>query len=175
MIHSKDTYHHVWRLINNKHNQPQRLKSNQVSTTNITNSNLSRVTKYQYISLINNQTRNINHGVFFVVVCFEVEISLHTPIPLFTLGAVHSGSASWDDSSRMCLDMLHVSSFPDRFPHYASTAAWSAHSDFVGSRLYACLGVACHVHFWQNDHGLLCATAVTRGWNRHWIRVSTQS
>ena len=28
--------------------------------------------------------------------------------------------------------------------------------------MYACLGVTCHLHFWQNDRGLLCATAVTR-------------
>ena len=38
-----------------------------------------------------------------------------------------------------------------------------------------CFGVTCHLHFWQNDRGLLRATAVTRGWNRHRIRVSTQS
>ena len=31
---------------------------------------------------------------------------------------------------------LRVSSFPDRFPHYAWTAASSTHSDFVGSRAY---------------------------------------
>ena len=30
---------------------------------------------------------------------------------------------------------------------------------------YACLAVTCHLHFWQNDRGLLRATAVTRGWN----------
>ena len=51
----------------------------------------------------------------------------------------------------------------------------SAYSDFVGSRMYACLGVTCHLHFWQNDRGLLLADAVTRGWNGHRIRVSTQS
>ena len=27
------------------------------------------------------------------------------------------------------------------------------------------LVVTCHLHFWQNDRDLLCATAVTRGWN----------
>ena len=27
------------------------------------------------------------------------------------------------------------------------------------------LAVTCHLHFWQNDLGLLRATAVTRGWN----------
>ena len=46
---------------------------------------------------------------------------------------------------------------------------------FVGSRVYAWLGVTCHLHFWQNDQSLLRATAVTRGWNGHRIRVSTQS
>ena len=37
-----------------------------------------------------------------------------------------------------------------------------------------CLGVTCHLHFWQNDQGLLHAAAVTWGWNGHWIRVRTQ-
>ena len=36
--------------------------------------------------------------------------------------------------------------FPARFPHYAWTAQ-SAHSDFVGSRVYAFLSVPCHLHF----------------------------
>ena len=41
--------------------------------------------------------------------------------------------------------------------------------------MYACLGVTCHLHYWQNGMGLLRTTAVTRGWNGHRIRVSTQS
>ena len=32
-------------------------------------------------------------------------------------------------------------------------------------KVYACLAVTCHLHFWQNDGDLLRATAVTRGWN----------
>ena len=32
-------------------------------------------------------------------------------------------------------------------------------------KVYACLSVNCHLHFWQNDRGLLRATAVTRWWN----------
>ena len=43
------------------------------------------------------------------------------------------------------------------------------------SRVHACLAVTCHQLFWQNDRGLLRATAVTRGWNGQRIRVSTQS
>ena len=96
-------------------------------------------------------------------------------IPLFRPGSVNSGSASRDDCRRVFPDELRVSSFPDRFPHYACTVAKSAHSDFVGSGVYACLGVTCHLHFCQNDRDLLRATAVTRGWNGHRIRVSTQS
>ena len=68
-------------------------------------------------------------------------------------GSVHIGSASWDDCGRMFPYKLRVSSFPDRFPHYAWTAARSAHSDFVGSRVYSCLDVTCYLHFWQNDRG----------------------
>ena len=64
--------------------------------------------------------------------------------------------------------------FPDGFPHYTWTALL-AHSDSVGTRVYACLGVSCHLHFWQNDLDLLRATAVTRGWNGHRKRVGTQS
>ena len=32
-------------------------------------------------------------------------------------------------------------------------------------KVYACLAVTCHLRFWQNNRGLLRATAVTRGWN----------
>ena len=71
---------------------------------------------------------------------FEVEISSRTLIPHLRPGSVHSGSAGWDDRCRMFPNMLRVSSYPDRFRHYAWTAAQSAHSDFVGSRMYACLG-----------------------------------
>ena len=34
-------------------------------------------------------------------------------------------------------------------------------------KVYVCLPVTCHLHFWQNDRDLLCATAVTRRWNRY--------
>ena len=32
-------------------------------------------------------------------------------------------------------------------------------------KVYGCLAVTCHMHFWQNDRDLSRATAVTRGWN----------
>ena len=32
-------------------------------------------------------------------------------------------------------------------------------------RVYVCLAVTCHLHFWQNDWDLLCASVVTQGCN----------
>ena len=32
-------------------------------------------------------------------------------------------------------------------------------------KVYVCLAVTCHLHFWQNDRDFLHATVVTRGWN----------
>ena len=42
-------------------------------------------------------------------------------------------------------------------------------------KMYACLAVTCHLHFWQNDRDLLRATVVTRGGTDTEIRVSTES
>ena len=43
-------------------------------------------------------------------------------------------------------------------------------------KVYACLAVTCHLHFWQNDRDFLRATAVTRGGGTDTeIRVSTES
>ena len=60
-----------------------------------------------------------------VVFCFffEVEISSRALIPLFMPASVNSGSAIRVDCGRMFSDKLRVSSFPNRFPHYARTAA----------------------------------------------------
>ena len=119
--------------------------------------------------------RMFDHSFPACAVFFYGEISSRTLIPHFMPGSVHSGSAGWDDCGRMIPDKLRVSSFPNWFPHYAWTAAWSAHSDFVGSRVYACFGVTFHLHFWQNDRGLLRVTAVTRKWCGHRTRASRES
>ena len=49
--------------------------------------------------------------------------------------------------------------FYDAFTHCAWTALL-VHSEFVGSRVYACLVTACFLYFWQNNKGLLphCVT-----------------
>ena len=44
------------------------------------------------------------------------------------------------------------------------------HCHFMQShigRVHACLAVSCHLHFWQNDQGLLCAPVITWGWNKY--------
>ena len=64
--------------------------------------------------------------------------------------------------------------YPDMFPHCACTAASSSNPDFVESRVCACSDVPCQLHFWQNNRGLLRATAVTWGWDCNRIRVITQ-
>ena len=35
-------------------------------------------------------------------------------------------------------------------------------------KVYACLAVTCHLHFWQHDRDLLRAAVVTQGWNGYW-------
>ena len=40
-------------------------------------------------------------------------------------------------------------------------------------KVYACLAVTCHLHFWQNDRDFLRATVVTGGGTDTEIRVST--
>ena len=40
-------------------------------------------------------------------------------------------------------------------------------------KVYECLAVTCHLHFWRNDRDFLRATVVTRWWNGY--RISTES
>ena len=46
--------------------------------------------------------------------------------------------------------------------------AWCHFMQSCMRKVYACLAVTCHLHFWQNDQDLLHATAVTWGWNGYW-------
>ena len=84
----------------------------------------------------------------------------------------------------MCAQVVYLQHY---LPH--ETAATRTHSvytiqpctslqrHFMQShihRVHVCLAVTCHLHFWRNDQDLLCATAVTQGWNgyrcesQHW-------
>ena len=63
---------------------------------------------------------------------------------------------------------------PSLAVHYATmhhvTSLYAKHIHMV----HAHLAVTCHLHFWQNDQGLLRATAVTRGMDTK-MKVSTES
>ena len=48
--------------------------------------------------------------------------------------------------------------FRDRFPHYAWTMAYIRPLQLCWVQGVWCLGVTCHLHFWQDDRGLLHAT-----------------
>ena len=70
------------------------------------------------------------------------------------------GSASCDDCGQSVpwwvacelVSLIGSNTMPGQQSHY----------NFIGSRVYACSGVNCHLHFWQNIWGLLHATAVHR-------------
>ena len=125
-----------------------------------------------HVRILGECSTNPGPRLFFVCL-FQVEISVHILIPFFMPGSVRSGSASWDDCGQMFPDKLQESLFPNWFPHYAWTTAVSPHR-LCWVKGVCVFGLICHLHFWQNDQGLLCATAVTRGWNRPQIRNSTQ-
>ena len=53
-------------------------------------------------------------------------------------------------------------------PHEIAAVLALVLCHFMQSHVYkvcACLTVTCHLHFWQNDRDLLCATEVIWGWN----------
>ena len=97
---------------------------------------------------------------------FLVEIISRTLIPLFTPGSVDSGSESCDDCDRVFPGALRVSSFPDRVPTLCLDSGIVSPPRLRWVKVYACLGVSCHLHFWQTDRGLLRTTAVARGLER---------
>ena len=84
--------------------------------------------------------------------------------PYHTFEAAQAGSALW-----MLHGWCHVKCC--RFSAssvYTIQPCTRLQCHFIQShigRVYVCLAVTCHLHFWQNDRDLLCATAVTWGWN----------
>ena len=90
--------------------------------------------------------------------------SSHLSIPLFRPGSVHNGSVSGDDSDHVFPDELNVSSFSSVIGSHSMLGKHSQPTLTLPGPGHMCvLGVTCHLHFWQNDLGLLCATVVTRG------------
>ena len=86
-------------------------------------------------------------------------ISAHIPIPLLGQESVHSGSASWDDCGQEFLGKSCVSLFPWWVLTLCLDSTVALY-DFSGSWVYMCFTTTCHLHFWQNDWGLLYCTGV---------------
>ena len=59
----------------------------------------------------------------FFIYFFRGDQLERTLFPLFRPESVHGGSVSYDDCEGVFPDELSLSSFPDRFPHYAWIAA----------------------------------------------------
>ena len=104
---------------------------------------------------------------------FKVEISFCKLIP--SLGQDQSTVAQWAEMivpERSCCVwacfLIGSHTMPGQWHSQPTLTS-------LGQGCMPCLGVTCNLHFWQNDQGLLHATAVTRGWSGHWLRVSTQS
>ena len=74
----------------------------------------------------------------------------------------------WISTEVVYLQRWHGWCHKNLLPERVSLGAFCVPCHFMQSRIrkmYACLAVTCHLRFWQNDRGLLRATAVTRGWN----------
>ena len=99
-----------------------------------------------------------------------MEIRSRTLIPLFTPGSVHSSSAGWDDCGVFPEESC-VSSFPDRFPNRGVFSALRLRwvKDVC---VFRCILPRALLAEWPRS---FTCPGVTRGWNGHRIRVSTQS
>ena len=91
------------------------------TTGSLTCTQLLVVVAFSSLARIFGECWNIHSPPALLI--FIVKISSRTLIPLFRPGSIHSGSPSLDDCGRVFPDQLRVSSFPDRFPYYAWTAA----------------------------------------------------
>ena len=62
----------------------------------------------------------------------------------------------------------HVKLLPSQRTFCAHHTAMHQFTVLFEATYVVCLAVTYHLYFWQNDHGLLHATAVTLGWNGCW-------
>ena len=102
----------------------------------------------------------------------QAHLPLHTAPELFTLLLL----SRWFTSTCCLLSWCLMSS--DVIWHIRDKL-WPIPKHGSIRKVYACLAVTCHLHFWQNDRDFLRATVVTRGGkngtDRAEIRVSTES
>ena len=119
------------------------------------------------------QTGNIITYHFYIMLFSAVE-QTHC-----ALGACDSGICGWLSLALVVVIWLvpcetaavsaHVLCTP-----YNHAPAYGVTSFKVTCSAYVCLAVTCHLHFWQNNWDLLCATVVTQGLTDSEIRVSTE-
>ena len=86
--------------------------------------------------------------------------SLNKTIPGRPIIAQCGGRRTDDDELMLNVLRCHLT--------YQGQVVTNAEARFNKShirKVYACLAVTCHLHFWQNDRDFLRATVVTRGWN----------
>ena len=92
---------------------------------------------------------------------FKVEINSRTLIPLFRPGSVAQRAETTVTECSL------TSCVRARFLTSSQTVPGQRHCQptpiSLGQRCMRALGSTCHLHFWQNDRGLLRVTAVTRG------------
>ena len=114
-------------------------------------------------------THSLLHLFFF----FKWKLDC-TLIPLSRPGLVHSrGSSSWDNSGRVFPAQLHVSLFPDRFPHYACGIISPLRLCWVqGVCMFRRHLPPALLAEWLGPFMCHCSNT---GWNGHQIRVSSQS
>ena len=68
---------------------------------------------------------------------------------------------AWCHVKLLCLSACSV------YTIQPCTSLWCHFVQSHIGRVHAYLAVTCHLHFWHNDWDLLCAAAVTWGWNGH--------
>ena len=95
--------------------------------------------------------------------------SLHSPPPPPPTQPIHVLRLENSDFHCLCFYddelMLNVLRCHLTYQGQVVTNAEARFNKIHIRKVYACLAVTCHLHFWQNDRDFLRATAVTRGWN----------
>ena len=76
-----------------------------------------------------------------------------------------------NDSDIWLCGWCHMKLLPSQPTFCVHHTTMRQFSHFIWSNIcsvHVCSAVTCHLHFWQNDWDLLCATAVTQGQNGYW-------
>ena len=108
--------------------------------------------------------------LYSAILCSQAD-SLHSHVILHEWIAFYSAFFFfWISTEVVYLQRWHGWCHKKLLPsrHVLCTPYNHAPCHFVQShicKVCVCLAVTCHLHFWQNDLGLLHATVVTQGWN----------